>query len=216
MYKVKNSFIFSLGALVIVSGLSVLQAQDRGTVDAPGVQVLKHSWSKERVDWERDPFAGPIENFDEMLVRARNERRIMEAKRTGNTVERTKAERDALTDQALISAIHKAKPARYGFSYKVSFLNNGSKEIAAIDWDYVFYDAVSQEEVGRRQFGSEQKIAPGKPKEIKFLISAPPARRISVHALNKGERDGLAERIEIVQIQYSDGTSWRRLTAMTP
>jgi hypothetical protein len=140
----------------------------------------------------------------------------MDAKRGGSSVESSKAERDALTDQALISAIHKAPRARYGFSYKVSFQNNGSKEIVAIDYDYIFYDAVSQEELGRREFRSEQKIAPGKTKEIKYLIPTPPARRISVHALNKKERDGLAERLELVQIEYADGTSWQRSTAKMP
>jgi hypothetical protein len=171
---------------------------------------VKHSWSKERVGWERDPFGGPIENFDEMRVRTRNEKRIMDAKRGGSSVESSKAERDALTDQALISAIHKAPPARYGFSYKVSFQNTGSKEITAIDWDYVFYDLISETELGRREFGSEQKIAPGKTKELKFFIAAPPVRRISVQALEKNERAGLGERIELVRIEYADGTSWQR------
>ena len=178
-------------------------------VDAPDVQVMKHSWSKERVGWERDPFAGPIENFDEMRVRTRNEKRIMDAKR-GSSGESSKAERDALTDQALISAIHKAPPARYGFSYKVSFQNSGAKEITAIDWDYVFYDLTNKTELGRREFGSEQKIAPGKTKEVTFFIAAPPVRRISVQALDKNERAGLGERIELVRVEYADGTFWQR------
>ena len=42
----------------------------------PGVEVLKSSWSKIRIGWERDPFSGPLENFDEMRSRARNERRV--------------------------------------------------------------------------------------------------------------------------------------------
>jgi len=195
--------------LVVVSLPSVLKAQGRAVVDAPDVQVMKHSWSKERVGWERDPFAGPIENFDEMRVLTRNEKRIMDAKR-GSSGESSKAERDALTDQALISAIHKAPPARYGFSYKVSFQNSGAKEITAIDWDYVFYDLTNETELGRREFGSEQKIAPGKTKEVKFFIAAPPVRRISVQALDKNERAGLGERIELVRVEYADGTFWQR------
>lgn len=209
MYKLKNSFIVSVGWLVVVSVPSVLSAQDRRPSEASDVQVVKYSWSKERVGWERDPFGGPIENFDEMRVRTRNEKRIMDAKRGGSSVESSKAEREALTDQALISAIHRAPPARYGFSYRVSFKNNGSKEITAIDWDYVFYDSISETELGRREFGSDQKIAPGKTKELKFFISTPPVRRISVQALEKNERAGLGERVELVRIQYADGTSWQ-------
>ena len=211
MYQLKNSSIVSVGLLVVFLGPSVPRAQDRGkSLDVPAVQVLKHSWSKERVGWEHDPFGGPIENFDEMRVRVRNEKRIMDAKRGGSSVEGGKAERDALTDQALISAIHKAPRARYGFSYKASFQNNGTVEITAIDWDYVFYDLISETELGRREFGNELKIAPGKTKEMKFFIAAPPARRISVQALEKDERAGLGERIELVRIQFADGTFWER------
>ena len=209
MYRLKKFAVVLLSMLVVVSLPSVLNAQGRAVVDAPDVQVMKHSWSKERVGWERDPFAGPIENFDEMRVRTRNEKRIMDAKR-GSSGESSKAERDALTDQALISAIHKAPPARYGFSYKVSFQNSGGKEITAIDWDYVFYDLTNETELGRREFGSEQKIGPGKTKEVKFFIAAPPVRRISVQALDKNERAGLGERIELVRVEYADGTFWQR------
>ena len=213
-----NRSVFVLLALLSVSfEVQVLTAQERSDVlRNPDVEVVKHSWSKDRVGWETDPFSGPIENFDEMRVRTRNERRIQDARRGPGSVEAGRAEREAATDQALIQAIHKVRPARYGFTYKVSLQNRGTKEIVAIDWDYVFDDAVSQHEVGRRQFRSEQKIAPGKTKEIKFLIPTPPARRISVHALNKKERDGLAERIELVQIEYADGTSWQRSTAKMP
>jgi hypothetical protein len=209
MYKPKNSFIGCVGLLVVVLGASVLRSQDRAVGGAPDVQVVKHSWSKERVGWEKDPFGGPIENFDEMRVRTRNEKRVMDAKR-GSSGESSKVERDALTDQALIAAIHKVPPARYGFSYKASFQNNGSKEITAIDWDYVFYDLISETELGRREFGSEQKIAPGKTKEVKFFVASPPVRRISVQSLDKNERDGLGERIELVRVEYADGTAWQR------
>lgn len=217
MLRANQSVLVPLALLAVLLDVSILSAQERGdSVRNPDVEVIKHSWSKDRVAWETDPFSGPIENFDEMRVRARNERRIQDARRGPGSVEAGRVEREAATDQALTAAIHKVHPARYGFTYKVSLQNKGTKEIVAIDWDYVFYDAVSQEEVGRRQFRSEQKIAPGKTKEIKFIISTPPARRISVHALNKKERDGLAERIELVQIQYSDGTSWQHSIAAAP
>src|SRR4026209_736488 len=101
MYRLKKFPVVLLSMMVVVSLPSVLNAQGRAVVDAPDVQVMKHSRSKERVGWERDPFAGPIENFDEMRVRTRNEKRIMDANR-GSSGERSKAERDALTDQALI------------------------------------------------------------------------------------------------------------------
>ena len=217
MYEVKNSLVACAALLAVVLISTVTQAQKpTETQSGPDVEVVKHSWAKERVGWEADPFSGPIENFDEMRVRTRNERRAMDARRSGGAVEANRADRDALTDQALISAIHKAPRGRYQFAYKLTVQNTGLKEITAIDWDYVFFDLISQDELGRRQFLSEQKIAPGKTKELKFFIAAPPARRVSVQSLDKNERDGLGERIELVRIQYADGTFWQPTSRVLP
>lgn len=178
--------------------------------DAPGILVVKFTWSKERVGWEQDPFSGPIENFDEMRVRARNEKRISDAKKGGSAAEVSRAERDARTDQALISSIHQSSRPRYGFVYKVWVQNNGDKVIKAIDWDYVFIDKSAQIEVGRKQFTSEQKISPGKTKELQFFIPSPPTKTINLNALNRRERDGLEEAVVVIRVEYSDGTAWQR------
>ncbi len=114
----------------------------------PGVEVVKHSWSKERINWERDPFAGPIESFDDARMRMRNEKRIEDAKR-GSAPETDRLRTEARADDALIAARHRGKPARYVFSYKASVLNRGPKAVKEVDWDYVFFDASTSEEVGR-------------------------------------------------------------------
>jgi hypothetical protein len=175
-----------------------------------GISVLKFSWNKERIGWEQDPFSGPIENFDEMRVRARNEKRVMDAKKGGNGSELSRAERDARTDEALISSIHRNASARYGFVYKLLLQNNDARSIKAIDCDYVFFDVSNERELGRRQFTSEEKIGPGKTKELKFFIPTPPAKTISINSLNKHEREGLGEAIVIVRVEYMDGSLWQR------
>ena len=211
MHMSKRFFIIMLASLTVASAWSVSRSQQPAeTEDPPGVQVVKYSWTKERIGWERDPFSGPIESFDEMRVRARNEKRIMDAKRGGSQVEANKAERDALTDQALTKALHDAPRARYGFVYKTRVQNNHAKTIESIDWDYVFFDLETGAEISRREFGSAEKIAPGKEKELKFFIPNPPTKTISVQALNKNERNGLGERVEIMRISYTDGTFWER------
>ena len=197
-------------ACLLVSSYTAFAQPPTPSSDAPQLAVLKQSWSKERVGWERDPFSGPIENFDEMRVRARNEKRILDAKKGGNAAEVNRLERDARSDQALISEIHKNTPARYGFVYKTSIRNDGTKTIKAIDWDYVFYDLGSRAELGRRQFTSLEKIGPGKTKELKFFIKGPPTRTISVDALNKNERMNLGEEIVVVRVEYDDGSVWQR------
>lgn len=195
-----------LAGLAVASPATVSRAQQP---DTSGVKVIRFGWTKERIGWEQDPFSGPIENFDEMRVRSRNEKRIMDAKRGGSAVEANKAERDALTDQALISTLHKVPNARYGFIYKTQVQNVGTKEIAAIEWDYVFFDLETGNELSRREFGSEAKIAPGKGKELKFFVPFPPTKTISVQALQKNERNGLGERIEVMRVDYSDGSAWQ-------
>lgn len=177
--------------------------------DPSKVEVVKFSWAKERIGWERDPFGGPIENFDEVRARTRNERRIDDAKR-GGSAEVDKIKREARADAANIAAKHKQPPARYVFVYKTTLKNLSDKQIKSIDWDYVFLDRETETELGRREFTSEEKISPGKSKELTVTISKPPTQTISLTALNTGERATLVERVVIVRIDYADGTSWQR------
>lgn len=196
--------------LMLLPGVAVKPPVTAPQKEPAGVSVLKFSWNKERIGWEQDPFGGPIENFDEMRVRARNEKRVMDAKKGGNGSEVSRAERDARTDEALVSTIHRNTATRYAFVYRLVLQNTDARPIKSIDWDYVFYDASNGSELGRRQFTSEEKIAPGKTRELKFFITIPPTKTISLNALNKREREGLSESIIIVRVEYADGTIWQR------
>lgn len=202
----------TLGMMLFLMSSSVaISAQTAaGLPDQPEVVVVKFAWSKERVGWQADPFGGPLENFDEMRVRARNEKRIQDAKRGGSGADLAKAESDSRTDAALTAQIHKVTPGRYRFIYKVQVQNSGTKTVKAIDWDYVFLDANTQEQLGRRQFSSLERIAPGKTKELKFFIATPPTQMVSVNSLDKNERVNLNEAVVIVRIEYSDGSFWER------
>ena len=113
--------------------------------------------------------------------------------------------------EQVIKANQKPKPARYAFVYKLAIQNNSEKTIKEIDWDYVFFDAATGTEVGRRQFTGVEKISPGKSKELIFQVASPPTKTISVYALNKNERRGLTESIELIRITYSDGSVWPTL-----
>ena len=197
---------FSLAVLLALTA-SIASAQS--AVEAPGAEVTRFSWSKERIGWERDPFSGPIENFDEVRARQRNERRIEDAKR-GNSAEIDKIRREAKADAANIATQHKAPPSRYMFVYKATIKNLGDKAIKAVDWDYIFVDPASETEIGRQQFTSVEKILPGKAKELIVTTRKPPTQTISLTALNKNERGSLDGRVIVVRIDYADGTSWQR------
>src|SRR5262245_2527183 len=114
-------------ALLLASSAIVVRAQIPATIsESPVVEVVKFNWSKERIGWENDPFRGPIENFDEMRARTRNEKRITDAKGSGNA---DKIKRDANADAANIAAQHKNTPARYVFIYKTTVKNSSAKTI---------------------------------------------------------------------------------------
>jgi hypothetical protein len=177
---------------------------------APDIEVVKFSWSKERLNWEQNPFNGPNENFHEMQFRARSEKRVSDAKKSGTTGQQTAAERDAKVDAAIVAAARQPTgPARYYFIYRTSVKNSSTKQIDEIDWDYVFIDAATGLELGRHQFTSTKTIAPGKSKELSFSLSAPPTKRISVYALNKQERSGITDQVVVVRVKYSDGSVWQ-------
>jgi len=173
------------------------------------VEVVKFSWSKERIGWERDPFGGPIENFDETRARQRNEKRIEDAKRGGNSAEVDRIKREATADAANIAAKHKDSRSRYVFVYKATIKNTSTKVIKSIDWDYVFLERGTENELGRQQFTSEEKISAGKTKELVVTIIKPPTKTISLTALNSNERGTLDGRVILVRIDYADGTSWQ-------
>jgi hypothetical protein len=173
-----------------------------------GLVVLKHGWSKERVNWEGDPFAGTVESFDDMRRRLADQRRVERARGSGNTVEAAKVEREMRAEQVIKA--RPPAPPRYAFRYKISVRNEGTKAVKEIDWDYVFTDSVTGEEVGRREFTGVEKIAPGKSKELTFMTPAAPAQRISVYALDKRERAGLNEQVVLVRVLYEDGTEWKK------
>ena len=186
-------------------------AQEPTSSSAAEVEVVKFSWSKERLNWEQNPFGGPNENFHEMQFRARSEKRVSDAKRSGTSGQQSSAERDAKVDAAIIQAARQPSgPPRYYFIYKASVRNSSTKPIAEIDWDYVFIDAATNQELGRHQFTSVKTIAPGKSKELSFSLSAPPTKRISVHSLNKEERSGVADQVVVVRIKYADGSVWQQ------
>jgi hypothetical protein len=172
------------------------------------IELVKYSWTKERLNWEGNPFGGPNENFHQMQFRTRSEKRVSDAKRS-NSPEVGKLEKEAKADAAIVANENQnSAPPRYYFMYRASMKNLSPKQIKEIDWDYVFLDAGTGEELGRRQFTSVQNIGPGKQKDLTFTLPTPPTRRVSVYALDKKERLGLTEKVIIVRVTYADGSVW--------
>jgi len=189
----------SLGLItVMLLGALTVCAQQQPS----DVEVVKASWGKIRIGWERDPFGGPLENFDEMRSRARNERRIAQG---GGE----RAKREAKADAANLAQQREKNPPKYYFIYKTKLKNNSRSPITQLDWDYVFLERGTENELGRQQFTSDEQIGPGKTKELTVTLTSPPTKTVSVTSLNLEEHDRFTERIELVRVQYADGHVWQ-------
>ncbi|HZH89827.1 MAG TPA: hypothetical protein VEX70_04315 [Pyrinomonadaceae bacterium] len=175
-------------ACFFISFGSVTHAQEPQAFPVPpGVTVVKHGWSKERIDWEFNPSRGSYGSADV---------------RGPLNIHSQIAERER--------AVRSRPPRpRYAFLYSATFRNGGAKAIKAIAWDCVFFDAGTGEELGRRRFADARTIAPGKTRKVARLLASPPTHRISVYALGERERDGLRGQVIITRVSYADGTEWR-------
>jgi hypothetical protein len=145
-----------------------------------------------------------------MRSRARNEKRIDDAKRGGGGAGADKIRREARADEANLANQRNKAPSRYVFYYKVRLKNNATAAVTSVDWDHVFFERGTENEIGRQQFTSDENIASGKSRELTVILTSPPTRTISVSSLNKDERDQLTEKIELVRIKYADGRVWQR------
>jgi hypothetical protein len=201
----------SLMLFCLTLGIAVAGQAQAGTTaisDAPDVVVVKHSWSKERINWEGDPFGGPVETFDDVRRRMADQRRVERARAAGNAGEAAKVEREMRSEQVIKA--RPPAPPRYGFLYKVSVKNTGEKTVKLVDWDYVFFNLATQSVTGRLEFTSDEKIGPGKNKELNAMSRKPPAPTVSVYALDRNERQGIDGQVVVVRIEYTDGTVWQR------
>lgn len=206
-----------LTTLFLIAGLSAvaLGQQAPAAEGPPGVTVLKCGWSRERVPgWENSP--GGAEPYEVMMARVANEQRLQRARNSGDRPSLSRSENEAkLYEKATTNKTTKsdAKKAtgqlRFGYRYKISVRNGGEKTIKLIDWDYVFLDPLTRSEIERHLFTSEEKIGPGKEKELSVFNLAPPTRTVSAGALGKAEPSPFVERIVLVRVEYSDGTVWQ-------
>jgi hypothetical protein len=200
-----------LTALFLIAGLSAAarSQQPPAAEGPPELIVLKCSWSRELIPgWENKPTGA--EPYDVMLARVAAEQRAQRARNAGQKGTADKAESESKVYQKANSDKSAKAPERprFGYRYKVSVRNGGRKAIKSIDWDYVFLDPDTQAEVGRQQFTSDEKIGPGKQKELSVFQLAPPTRTVSAGASGRKAAPPFVERVIRVRVEYSDGSAW--------
>jgi hypothetical protein len=194
---------------------AALRAQQPPTPDPqgpPDVAVVKFTWRKERIPgWENSQFGPSFETYDAMRERVENERRIQQARNAGNKAEVSRRESAAkMQEEAKFSKGAKVtERPRDGYRYKVQIRNDGAKTIKLVDWDYVFFDPNTRQEVARHQFTSEEKVRPGAVKNLDVFILAPPVRTVNARG-SQQEDSPFIERVLLVRVVYSDGSVWQQ------
>jgi len=203
-----------LSMLLLIAFTPVLGAAQSATDTSgpPDIAILKFSWSKVHPLQNNSRVDSSLEPYDEVRDRIANERRMADARNSNNKSEAARIERvEQMREDAKTKARQQKTPLpREAYNYKVTLQNNGAKTIKSIDWDYIFFDPVTKNEVAHHQFTSDEKISPGKSKEFGVLYPNPPIMTISASALNNKKELPVKEQVILVRITYSDGSVWQR------
>ena len=162
--------------------------------------VLKYSWTRERVNWD---------HAEEIVPRGIPSRVSKEKDNAPIEYQRKEASDQRSVRMKSVETKQPIEDPNVRYTYTVTVRNDSSKKIVEIDWDYVFFDTTTQEEIGRRQFTSEDKIEPGKTKKLTAQVPSPPTHRVDVNQSGKNEKAALTENVVILRILYQDKSEWK-------
>jgi hypothetical protein len=195
-YGLLALFLFCAAACPIV-------AQEAGSP----LVVVKFSWDRERL--HPLPSMAPLASQDELVLQSRREQEIAKARNAQQKGAAARLETQNVNHQEAKVKAQQTEPPRDGYRYKVTVRNEGVKTIKSIDWDYYFVDPLTNQELARHQFTSDEKIKPGKSKEVTVLYLKPPVKTVDAHSLRKKEGESFVGHVVIARLQFSDGSVWQ-------
>ena len=200
MRKIRSYGLLAL-FLTCAAGYPIV-AQDAG---GP-VVVIKFSWDRERI--RPLPSMAPLASQDELIQQSRREQQIATARNAQLKGTASRLETQNINHQEAKVKAQQTELPRDGYRYKVTLRNEGVKTIKSIDWDYYFVDPLTNQELARHQFTSDETIKPGKSKEVTVLYLKPPVKTVDARSLTKKEGESFAGRVVIARLQFSDGSVW--------
>ena len=200
--KTLNTYWLLLLLVMCAAGHSVA-AQDDGS----SVVVIKFSWEKERI--RPIPSMATLASQDELVQQSRREQQLSAARNAQQKGTSSRLETQMGNHQDAKVKAQQTELPRDGYRYKVTLRNEGVKTIKSIDWDYCFVDPLTNQELARHQFTSDETIKPGKSKEISVLYLKPPVKTVDARSVKKKEGSAYAGRIEIARLQFADGSVWQ-------
>jgi hypothetical protein len=96
------------------------------------------------------------------------------------------------------------------FQYSVEVANEGNKPIKAILWDYIITDSSSNEELGRHNFVSFEKIGRNSVRGLRVRSRLTPSRVVTVQNSPPPGNSTVVERVVLRCVVYDDGTLWQQ------
>lgn len=173
-----------------------------------GVVVLKCSWEKERIQ-PRASLAS-LASQDELVQQSQREQQLAAAKNAGDRSKVTKLETQISNHKSATAKASQTELPRDGYRYKVKLRNGSTLTVKSIDWDYLFIDPDTGEEVMRHRFTSEDTIKSGQTRELSVLYLVPPVKTTSVRILSKKNANAFTQQAVIMRIVFADGKVWSR------
>lgn len=123
---------------------------------------------------------------------------------------RTPSEPDAVNDPGGVATTSKSAFPPYVYDYSVEVRNDFTKKIRWVSWIYILSEQRTRKELGRHEFVTFKKIAPGQKTTLSGRKRSSPSRLISADDLKKKNGPGYEERVEFRCVAYDDGTFWRQ------
>ena len=96
------------------------------------------------------------------------------------------------------------------FQYSVEVANDGIKPIKAVLWDYIITDSSNNEELGRHNFVSFEKVGRNSVKALRVRSRLSPSRVVTVQNTPPPGNSTVVERVVFRCVIFDDGTLWQQ------
>lgn len=96
------------------------------------------------------------------------------------------------------------------FLYTLDLKNDGSKSIRAVLWDYLIVDSKVNEELGRHEFVSFEKVGRNSAKTLTVRSRLLPSRLVTVEDSPPTSTSTVVERVVLKCVVFDDGSLWQQ------
>ena len=96
------------------------------------------------------------------------------------------------------------------YLYSVELQNDGAKPIKAVMWDYIISDSSTNEELGRHNFVSFDRVGRNSSRALRAKSRVPPSRIVTVQDSPPPGNSTVVDRVILRCVVYDDGTLWQQ------